>query len=47
VFGVFSQKLSGNPDNNKVVAYLATHNAKGSRGNAVENAEDEHLKLFL
>jgi len=28
---------------NKVVAYLASHNANGSSGNTVENVEDEDL----
>jgi len=32
VLGAFSQTLSGNPQENKVVAYLATHNVKGSSG---------------
>jgi len=32
VLGVFSQTLSGNPQKNEVVAYLVTHNAKGSSG---------------
>jgi len=32
VLGVFSQTLSGNPWKNNVLAYLATHNAKGSIG---------------
>jgi len=32
VLGVYSQTLSGNPQKNKVVAYLAVHNAKGSSG---------------
>jgi len=41
VLGVFSQKLSGNPQKNKIVAYLAIYNAKGSSGNIVENVEDE------
>jgi len=47
VVSVFSQKLSGNPQKNKVVAYLAIYNAKGSRGNTVENVEYEDLELFL
>ena len=41
LLGVFSQKLSGKQPKNKVVAYLASHNAKGSSGNTVENVEDE------
>jgi len=32
VLGLFSQTLSGNPWKNKVVAYLATHDIKGSSG---------------
>jgi len=32
VLVVFSQTLSGNPHKKKVVAYLATYNAKGSSG---------------
>jgi len=30
----------------KVVAYLTTHNTKGSSGNTVENVEDAGLQLF-
>jgi len=33
---VYFLKLSGNLWNNKIVAYLATHNAKGSSGNTIE-----------
>jgi len=47
VLGVFSRKLCGNPLKNKVVAYLATHNAEGSSGNTAKNVEDTDLKLFL
>ena len=45
MLGVFSQKLSGKPQKSKVVAYLASHNAKGSSGNTVENVEDEDLEF--
>ena len=47
VLGVFSQKLSGNPQKNKVVVYLATYNAKGSSGNIVENVVDEECHNFI
>jgi len=45
VVSVFSQKLSGNPQKNKLVAYLAIYNATGSRGNTVENVEYKDLEL--
>jgi len=44
VLGVFSEKLSGKPQKNEVVAYLATHNTNGSSGNTVETVEDKDLE---
>jgi len=35
------------PQKNKVVVYLASHNAKGSSGNIVENVEDEECYNFI
>ena len=46
VWCIFS-KVNGNPEKNKIVAYLATHNAKGLSGNTQENLEDEECYNFI